>query len=117
MTGHVASRLASSVVASGIGLLAIGVTLGALGGAFDAEATLFVPALVLFGVSGIVGVVVAGRRPDNPIGWLFCGFVALFGLSGLATGYADFATGESAGGVAQVLRGSAAGPSSRCSPC
>jgi hypothetical protein len=54
------------------------------------------PALtVLFRVLSLafptVGALVAWRRPENPIGWIFCGAGLLSGMQGFASGYADYA--------------------------
>jgi hypothetical protein len=38
-----------------------------------------------------VGAVVASRRPENPIGWIFCGAGLLFGVQAFASGYAEYA--------------------------
>jgi N-terminal 7TM region of histidine kinase len=45
-------------------------------------------AIVIFFVSGFVGALVASRLPENPIGWIFTGFVVLLGASSVAGGYA-----------------------------
>ena len=38
-----------------------------------------------------VGALVASRRPENPIGWIFCGTGVLYGVQAFASGYADYA--------------------------
>lgn len=38
-----------------------------------------------------VGALVASRRPENPIGWIFCGTGLLYGVQAFASGYADYA--------------------------
>ena len=38
-----------------------------------------------------VGALVASRRPENPIGWIFCGAGLLYGAQAFASGYADYA--------------------------
>lgn len=38
-----------------------------------------------------VGALVASRRPENPIGWIFCGTGLLTGVQAFASGYADYA--------------------------
>jgi hypothetical protein len=45
-------------------------------------------AIVIFFVSGFVGALVASRLPENPIGWIFTGFVVALGFSSVAGGYA-----------------------------
>ena len=37
-----------------------------------------------------VGALVASRRPENPIGWIFCGTGLLTGVQAFASGYADY---------------------------
>ena len=37
-----------------------------------------------------VGALVASRRPENPIGWIFCGVGLLYGVQAFASGYADY---------------------------
>src|ERR687889_2152987 len=37
-----------------------------------------------------VGALVASRRPENPIGWIFCGTGLLYGVQAFAIGYADY---------------------------
>jgi hypothetical protein len=49
-----------------------------------------------------VGALVASRRPENPIGWIFCGTGLLIGVQAFARGYANYAmlghTGSLPGG-------------------
>ncbi|HEX5848942.1 MAG TPA: hypothetical protein VFY59_07065 [Rubrobacter sp.] len=40
---------------------------------------------------GALGALIASRRPDNPIGWIFCAMAAALGLLSAAYGYADYA--------------------------
>src|SRR5215211_6963756 len=46
-----------------------------------------------------VGVLVASRRPENPIGWIFCGTGLLYGVQAFASGYADYALLERTGSL------------------
>ena len=39
----------------------------------------------------LVGGLIAARRPDNPIGWIFCGVGLSFALAGIASAWADYA--------------------------
>src|ERR671917_2504620 len=53
------------------------------------------PALtVLFRVLSLafptVGALIASRRPENPIGWIFCGTGLLYGVQAFASGYAEY---------------------------
>jgi hypothetical protein len=45
-------------------------------------------AMMIFFVCGFVGALVASRLPENPIGWIFIGFVVALGASSVAGGYA-----------------------------
>src|SRR5918997_3298888 len=38
-----------------------------------------------------VGALIASRRPENPIGWIFCGTGLLYGVQAFTSGYADYA--------------------------
>src|SRR5215212_5524003 len=38
-----------------------------------------------------VGALVTSRRPENPIGWIFCGTGLLYGVQAFASGYANYA--------------------------
>jgi hypothetical protein len=38
-----------------------------------------------------IGALVASRRPENPIGWIFCGTGVLYGVQAFARGYANYA--------------------------
>jgi len=62
------------------------------------------PALtVLFRVLSLafptVGALVASRRPENPIGWIFCGTGLLTGVQAFASGYADYVLPRHAGSL------------------
>ena len=46
-----------------------------------------------------VGALVASRRPENPIGWIFCGVGLLYGVQAFASGYADYALLERTGSL------------------
>ena len=51
---------------------------------------------------GVLGALIASRRPGNPIGWIFCAMAATLGLLSAAYGYADYAlyaTGEALPGA------------------
>jgi hypothetical protein len=47
----------------------------------------------------VVGALIASRRPENSIGWLFCAVGVPFGLSGVANGWAAYALFENPGGL------------------
>lgn len=46
-----------------------------------------------------VGALVASRRPENPIGWIFCGTGLIYGVQAFASGYADYALLERTGSL------------------
>ena len=88
-----ASVLAWSISAGASCSRPSGRCLGALGGADIAEdaVAFFVLISALILATAVVGGLVASRRPENAIGWIFCGFSAFMGLSELAAGIADVA--------------------------
>jgi MFS family permease len=47
----------------------------------------------------VVGALIASRRPENSIGWLFCAVGVPLGLSGVANGWATYALFEDPGGL------------------
>ena len=49
-----------------------------------------------------VGALVASRRPENPIGWIFCGTGILYGVQAFASGYADYALLERTGSLPEL---------------
>ena len=81
-----ASRLAWSVCALALALIACAVVLAVLNGA-DVEAISFPLALT---ASALVGGLVASRRPENPVGWFFLGGAVCFALAGVAAEYATY---------------------------
>jgi hypothetical protein len=81
-----ASRLAWSVCALALALLACALALAVLNGA-DAFAVSFPLALT---ASVVVGGLVASRRPENPVGWLFLGGALCFAFVAFAGGYATY---------------------------
>jgi hypothetical protein len=46
-----------------------------------------------------VGALIASRRPENPIGWIFCGTGLLYGVQAFASGYAEYALLEHTGSL------------------
>ena len=67
-----------------------------LGVAAGSEVFIWAIALVFAGV----GVLIAGRQPRNPIGWLFLGAAVAAGLGSLAGSYADYWVDSRAGSAA-----------------
>jgi signal transduction histidine kinase len=47
--------------------------------------------LIAFAAFPVVGAVIASRRPDSWIGWIFLGIGLSFGFASLSTSYADYA--------------------------
>src|SRR5918997_7223665 len=45
---------------------------------------------VLLLAYGTVGVLIASRRPENAIGWLFCATALVLAVASVASGYADY---------------------------
>jgi hypothetical protein len=89
MSGHAAARLARSLAALAALLFSAGAALSlATVGLETKTSWALVPAIVA-GFS-IVGVLIASRRPRNPIGWLFCGIGLAGSLMSLSRGYAEF---------------------------
>jgi hypothetical protein len=90
------SRRSASWLAWGLWLLCVALISFALLFYFLASPTDTPPALtaflrVLSLAFPTVGALVASRRPENPIGWIFCGAGLLYGVQAFASGYADYA--------------------------
>lgn len=86
MRSRTASRLAWSVCGLSLALLACAIVLAVLNGA-DVDAVSFPLAIT---ASTVVGGLVASRRPENPVGWLFLGGAACFAFVAFASGYATY---------------------------
>src|ERR687895_1071317 len=65
----------------------------------DTPPTLTVLFRVLSLAFPTVGALIASRRPENPIGWIFCGTGLLYGVQTFASGYADYALLERTGSL------------------
>src|SRR5262249_5940385 len=75
--GALVSRvLAWSTAGAGVALAVAGSVVAALGhgNAETDSGAFFVLVLALIAAAAVVGGLVASRRPENPIGWIFCGF-------------------------------------------
>jgi hypothetical protein len=59
-------------------------------------------AFLVFQLFATVGAVVASRRPENPIGWLFCLAALLTATANAAGGYIDLALARGLGGAVAV---------------
>jgi hypothetical protein len=99
MSRHTAaSRLAWSLVALAVALLAGGIALASTtrspelelpyGSVGDADYVVLALATVL--TFTVVGAIVASRHPRNPIGWIFCTLGLVTGLDALTHGYTEF---------------------------
>ncbi|MDP9475712.1 MAG: hypothetical protein M3R38_08480 [Actinomycetota bacterium] len=85
-SARAAARLAWSVCALALVLLACALVLAILNGA-DVFAVSFPLALT---ASALVGGLVASRRPENPVGWFFLGGAFCFAFVAFASGYATY---------------------------
>jgi hypothetical protein len=99
-----ASRLGWSLCAVSVALVPVMLTFAILDldvrlppGAQAPETPLFLAPMVIAWAS--VGAVVASRRPDNPIGWLFCGVGVGLAVTGATYAYALYALYGVAGGL------------------
>lgn len=104
MSRRRAPLLAWSCVAASIAAAAAGALVAGLGAA-DADNdtfAFFVLVLALIVGSAVVGGLVASRRPENPIGWILCGFGVFMGLATLAAGYAQAAPEDATVGAGQT---------------
>lgn len=97
------ARLAWSLCGISIVLVAVGIVLAVLvrnsrtQGELDWLAEIvFSLALLVFPV---VGALIASRRPDNSIGWLFCAVGVPFALSGIAQSWGVYGLFENRGGL------------------
>jgi hypothetical protein len=59
-------------------------------------------AFFVFQLFATVGAVIAARRPENPIGWLFLAVPLLTGLANTSGGYIELATERGLGGAVAV---------------
>jgi hypothetical protein len=87
MSPRGARRLAWGLAVAWVVLTASGLTLrvisgsGGVGGALGSALAL---------ASLVVGIVIASRKPSNPIGWIFLGAAVAQGIGVLASGYAQY---------------------------
>jgi hypothetical protein len=70
LSGRAVARLAWSLLGVGIGLLALVLALELLNGTLAFNTIVY---FTPFNAFLLVGVLIAARRPENPIGWMFCG--------------------------------------------
>jgi signal transduction histidine kinase len=90
MSRRTASRLAWSLWLVAVGMLTAGFVLSLTVGLGE-DVVFIVIFPLLLGAFATVGALVAARRTGNPIGWIFLGVALLWGLSTVATSFAQFA--------------------------
>jgi hypothetical protein len=83
-------------------MVAAGALLSLVGDNLSGSAVFFALVLVLVLSTSIVGGLIASREPENPIGWIFCGFSVFRALSALAAGYAEVAPHDASTGLGRV---------------
>ena len=104
MTAPTARRLAWGSFALSVALGLSGIAI-ALVGVPASQASIASIALALaIGVFGTVGALIASRKPENAIGWLFCAVTLIYSLSAPFGGAAEraLATGETGSTLARV---------------
>ena len=96
MNPRFASRLAWSLWALALGFVPISLLFGvlALGASLPKGREPFLISIVVLDVLlvlyGTLGALIASRRQENPIGWIFCAVALSLGLVAGAYGYADY---------------------------
>ena len=88
MSRRSATQVACSLLALTLALLGFGVALGVLSGKADSGSAIAVAALVGFST---VGALVASRRPEHPIGWIFCATGLTWAIFFFALEYGHYA--------------------------
>jgi hypothetical protein len=83
-------------------MVAAGALLSLAGDNLSGSAVFFGLVLTLVVATSVVGGLVASRQPENPIGWILCGFSVFRALSALAAGYAEVAPHEASTGAGRV---------------
>ncbi len=91
MSPRAAARLAWSIWALSVPLAALSGLLNFLNASAQNQTWLGVLFAVLLLMFPTVGALVASRRPENPIGWIFCVVGLLFGIGAFADTYASYA--------------------------
>ena len=94
MSGRLAARSAWSL----FGLVAA-LVLGTGLFLWSPEVAFFIGPALIAGLFGVVGALVASRRPRNPIGWLFLVFAVFAAFAGSADVYASYALVEHPGSL------------------
>jgi hypothetical protein len=102
MTRPTAAWIGSSVAVAAVLLCAAGFAMTLAGRATGQnDPFVIVTVCTLCIACAIVGALIVAREPSNAIGWIFCGFGGLCGVSMLLSGYADVAPGSGAHGAGQ----------------
>jgi hypothetical protein len=97
MSGRAPARLAWSLLGIGLGTLALVLALEFVNDDFDPGNLIY---LISFNAFMLIGALIAARRPENPIGWMFCGVGLTTNLALLLLEYAHLAFNSSLpGGV------------------
>ncbi len=101
MSNRTAARLAWSIWALCLPLTVFGGLLSFLTafGQLSAGSGLVILLGVLLLTFPTVGALVASRRPENPIGWIFCAVGLVLGVGVLAAAYADYALAAGPGSL------------------
>ena len=87
-------------LALGMGALTMGLICATVGFTFLNDDSLGNASFSIVGVASVVvGVLVASRRHENPIGWLFLGGALVFSIRGLAAEYAVYGITTNPGSV------------------
>ena len=107
MNSRTAAWLAWSTVPLTMAFAALSLVFGSAGDPTQFSGGI-VPTLGLV-LSAALGALIAARRPDNPIGWIFCAVALLRALEVFARNYASYtlvtAPGSLPGGVAMAWLG------------
>ena len=105
MSQKVATRVAWSLWILVFALQTAGLVFYGLAGAASDANSFFtgIVAFVVFQLFVTVGAVIASRRPENLIGWLFCLVPVLTAAANASGGYVEFAVERSLGGAVPVF--------------
>jgi len=91
------SALAWSICALSVALVISSVVVDRLGGAtLQGSGAFFAATIAMF---SIMGALIASRRPENPIGWIYCAVGASFALAAVASAWSDYAVVKDPGAL------------------
>jgi len=94
---RVAALFAWSAFAVSVAMVAGTLVITSLGG--SSLAAFGTVGTVVVATFSLVGALIASRRPENPIGWIFCVVALSFAVAGIASAWADYALVEEPGGL------------------